>query len=285
MTIEIRIYKQFDTDLLALCDAGYPIRKMLKQAVTSYANGVPCHFYIDDLIPFNPENRQTIHARFDVPESDGNTIYMLKHIHRRYRNTFCKIVLRNAIIQQNVSAFFTDPALYQLQNVNIQSKGFYSFQNIIPLSTLREEKSVQLDGKKYVRDTGTPVSAPRPEKNKTTKSMISNTPPINTAFALSTANPKAAKQQVPVFNMPQAVSAQVPFIPQPDSMSLQMHQIDQNGNADISLSSSFPDSGFQSIVGSEQPHIDEQKSTIDPDPTSGQNTSDDEELMKIFDNL
>lgn len=283
MMIEIRIYKQFDTDLLALCDAGYPIRKMLKQAVTSYANGTPCHFYMDEIIPFDPGNKQTIHARFDVPESDSNTIYMLKHIHRRYRNTFCKAVLRNAIIQQDISAFFTDPALFQLQNINMQSKGFYSFQNIIPLSTLREEKAVQFDDKKYVRNTGTPVakvSVKTINTAQTESHKVMNY--VNQTEVLKVAPGQSPSKPEPVFTMPQITSVQMPSDTQIASMPTPQ-TVAQNIEAPSVSSSAVPVSQLSNhsepyII---QPPIPDTSDTLQ----LKDGVSDDEELMKIFDNL
>lgn len=157
MYVDIRVYKQFDADLFALWDAGYPVTKMIKNAVTAYAHGEPCSFLIDEIIPFSPQNKNSVHSRVNFPDSDQNLIYMLRHIHKRYRNAFCKAVLRNALIQQNITAFFTDPSLYQLQNANIQTKGNYSIQNAVPLSSIREVKAFTFDGQTFVRDTGQAV--------------------------------------------------------------------------------------------------------------------------------
>lgn len=139
MVVEIRLYKRFDTDLLALCDAGYSISAMMKEAVIGYANAYPVHFYMDELIPFDSNDKKMIHTRFIVPDSDKKTCYMLKHIKYRHRNSFCKAVLRNALVQQNLISFFADETLYQLQNADLSNRNLYMYQNLIPCSQMRTE--------------------------------------------------------------------------------------------------------------------------------------------------
>lgn len=140
MVVETRIYKQFDTDLLALCAAGYPVRNMMRDAIIAYASGTPLNYYLDEAIPFKFDDKKTAHIRFSIPDVNTNACNLLKSVQKGYRNSFCKAVLRNALIQINLPAFFSDIALSQLQNVNLYYKGANTFQNVIPLSTIRERK-------------------------------------------------------------------------------------------------------------------------------------------------
>lgn len=161
MEIEVRIYRRYDADLLALCDAGYSIMTMLRDSVIAYANGRPLHYLIDKAVPFNPIGKKTVHTRFTVPDSDVRTCYMLKNIKKSFRNMFVKTVLRNALIQQNLGIFFTDPNLLQYQNIGIYEKmSASSYQNVIPCSSVvMHQPSINFLGREigiqYAQATGT----------------------------------------------------------------------------------------------------------------------------------
>mgnify|MGYP001150480474 CR=1 FL=1 len=48
ITVEFRLYKRFDADLLALQEQGLSISSMAKTALEAYANGTPVHFLLPE---------------------------------------------------------------------------------------------------------------------------------------------------------------------------------------------------------------------------------------------
>ena len=83
---------------------------------------------------------KTFHTRFLVERTDEKTIYMLKNIKHRYRNSFCKAVLRNALIQQNLTVFFSKNSaqyLIQLQGLNASSRNIQGFENTMMASSYK----------------------------------------------------------------------------------------------------------------------------------------------------
>ena len=142
MDIEIRLYKIYDADLISLAAAGYSIATMMRDAIVAYANGAPLHYYIDEVIDADFNIIKTVHTRFSVPASEAKAVYMLKHIKHRSRNMFCKAVLRDALVQQNLLVFFakdSEPYLYPLKDINAINRGVQNFTNVIPLSSLKKE--------------------------------------------------------------------------------------------------------------------------------------------------
>ncbi len=137
MLVEIRVYKQWDTDLVSLCDAGYSVSVMMRDAVVAYANGTPLHFFIDEPVDFDLNGKHNVHFRFSVPDSDVKTTYLLRNIKHGYRNTFCKAVLRNALIQQSLSGFFADPSLSQLHAANMADINLHMYKNVVLCSAMR----------------------------------------------------------------------------------------------------------------------------------------------------
>ncbi len=142
MVVEIRLYKRFDTDLVALLEAGYPVAAMMKEAVCGFANGRPVRFFIDEPVSFNPRGKSGAHIRFIVPERDAASCYLLRNITSGYRNTFCKEVLRNSLVQQLLSCFFADPRLNGLCNQDMSGVNLNAIPNL-KMGTACKNKTVQ----------------------------------------------------------------------------------------------------------------------------------------------
>lgn len=121
MDIEVRIYRRYDIDLYSLCDAGFPVFTMIKEVIIAYAHSVPLHFLIDEYVPFefNDKQKLALHSRIHIPDSDTETVHMMKSIKSGLRNSFCKTIFRNALLSQNMCGYFTDKSLVKLYNNNL----------------------------------------------------------------------------------------------------------------------------------------------------------------------
>ena len=140
MDVEMRYFKYYDADLIALSAAGYPMPVMMRDAVVAYANGRPLHYLIDEPITADFNVLKTMRTRLTFPDDDARVIYLLKHLKFRSRNMFCKAVLRNALIQQNLTVFFangSEQILNPLKDINLSGRNLQGFANIIPISTLK----------------------------------------------------------------------------------------------------------------------------------------------------
>lgn len=106
MRLQIRYYKRFDTDLLALFEAGYPLNKYFKNALYAYAHGEEYHLYVRDCKPHDLNGPQFIHTIINV--TDKESIELMRNIKHGYRNAFCKMLLREALVYQYLGAYFAD---------------------------------------------------------------------------------------------------------------------------------------------------------------------------------
>ena len=214
MVVEIRLYKKNDMDLVALADAGYSIPAMLQEAVIAYANGIPLHFLIDEITPFDKNGKQTIHTRFRIPDSEQNAVFLMKNIKSGCRNSFCKILLRNALIQQNLSGFFARNELLQLQSINVQNINLSAMQNVKLCSSYKSAKQFSFAGKKFQQTLATPsISIPYNHPQGPSFQMPSQ--PASTVFAHGFAGYSPyGNSQPPVY---QGVSQNIPSF-QPISM-------------------------------------------------------------------
>lgn len=141
MNIEIRIYKRYDTDLLSLHDAGYSVTKMMEKAVSSYANGLPCHFFIDEMLPFDMNDKKSVRLRLKFKDNDYNTVNLIRNIKHGYRSNFCKQVLRNSLIQQNLLCYMSDASTFPMHDQNAKNLNQQAFPNLQMCSEYKRETS------------------------------------------------------------------------------------------------------------------------------------------------
>lgn len=139
MRLNVRIYKRWDIDLIALMDAGYPVIQMMQNALICFAKGQPCFYYIDEFTQFEVSDKNSLSIKINIPNDEKETIYMLSHLKRYLKNNFCKLVLRNALVSQNLSCYFEDNNLCQLVNLNNYSKNIHSLSNVIKCSDIKRE--------------------------------------------------------------------------------------------------------------------------------------------------
>lgn len=137
MNVEIRIYKRYDTDLLSLHDAGYSVTKMMTEAVFAYANGLPFHLYIDELIPFDMNDKKSVRLRLKFKDSDRNVAALIRNVKHGYRSNFCKQVLRNALVCQNLFCYYTNASMLPLQEANIRTLNLHAFPGLKNCSDYR----------------------------------------------------------------------------------------------------------------------------------------------------
>lgn len=148
MYVEVRIYKRFDTDLLALHTSGFSVRTMMKDALVAYATGKPYHVNIEEMIPFDLNDKATVRVRLLVSEHIPEVKALLQTIKKGYRSNFCKQLLRNALIQQNLSCYFDGEDSYPLHEANAGTLSISSFSRVVPASIYRHKIYVRtLDGR------------------------------------------------------------------------------------------------------------------------------------------
>lgn len=162
MRVEVRVYKLFDIDIASLMNAGYPVAAMMKEAIISFAHGIPVKYYIDQDIFFDFSCKKSIHTAFDIPANDDVTIRLLKSIIKGYRNTFCKMIFRNSLVIQNLQGFIANQSFYFSSVKDTLLKSAELFHG--DMKKLSELKEVH----------GTRVVLPKKpggEKEKTTKDL------------------------------------------------------------------------------------------------------------------
>ncbi len=131
MFFNVRVYKQHDTDILMLIDAGFPVAKMITKALYAYAHGEPLFYSLEGLTYRDISATKCTRVRLELTDKD--TIHMFCSLTDGYKNIFCKTILRNALIQQNVNCFFKQDSdtVYQQKDLEIRMKPVYPGLEIV----------------------------------------------------------------------------------------------------------------------------------------------------------
>lgn len=134
MYLEIRYYKRFDPDLIALIQNGVDLTSQLPAIIKAYAHGETYHFYVPSSFckTVDLNEQKQIHNRVTI--TDEKSIQLLSKVREGYRNTFCKILLREALLHQNLSAFFLDQEIIQKECARVQNMDTDT-ENIVTATT------------------------------------------------------------------------------------------------------------------------------------------------------
>ncbi len=146
MNVEIRIYKRFDTDLLALHTSGFSVTRMMNDALVAYATGKPYHVLIGEMAPFELSDKATVRVRLPVTEHVSEVRGVLSSIKKGYRSNFCKQLLRNALVQQNLTCYFDGKGNIPLHEKNADTFAADYLPGVVPASVYRYRRTGWIPG-------------------------------------------------------------------------------------------------------------------------------------------
>lgn len=110
MRVDIKIFRQFDADLLMIREAGYSLPRLMRDAVSAFANGRNLKVHLDRADPnrfvLTDLKSYRFIAYFD--DKDTKVKELLSHVEPRFKCAFCKTVLRNALVTENIYPFVDD---------------------------------------------------------------------------------------------------------------------------------------------------------------------------------
>ena len=114
MRVIMRFYKSHDADLIALQKNGFSLPKLARNVIEGYAHGERIKVMTPECGKTDISSLDTL--RCDFSTSDERTIHLLESIEKKRRNQFCKAMIRNALIAQPITIFFTDPEMIEMEN-------------------------------------------------------------------------------------------------------------------------------------------------------------------------
>ncbi len=187
MIVQIRLYRRFDLDLIGLWRNGYPIGPMVARALEAYVYQQPIQFTIqsNELDVF-PETRE-VHTALTI--RDAEIIMMLKQIRPKYRNAFCKALLR-MYLPRDVVMLTPYHMTAKWQKKNLRKTGLLNLDpyNLIP-TTGRKPAGVKLPpaGNSKQDEKTRPAKSTKPSQKAKQKKLQKAPNTEETAAAQKTA--------------------------------------------------------------------------------------------------
>lgn len=186
MIVELRIYKRFDQDLIALKKLGADLGKLIKEDLYAFARGKQVFFAIPADAPVDLEDRHSFHFRINI--TDAESIKLLKSVKNSYRNSFCKALLRESFVYQALGVYLADPGYIEKRNEERKDLSVEYTE-----CGLRKAKKKHIDKPKTAdappvvsrikRLSDTPVKETRKAKTSEQAENINETIDINEAFS------------------------------------------------------------------------------------------------------
>lgn len=165
MRLEIRYYKRFDPDLLALAEIGINLSEILKKALYAYARGDRYQVLVPVSKPHDLSGRQGLHSAVTI--TDDQSIRLLKQIKHMFRNSFCKILIRDALVLQSLSVFMTDKDCLnkEIHRIHEIEAGGTENMDVMYPSKKKESAQVRILGRESVKKDGEEKPKAKPAKN------------------------------------------------------------------------------------------------------------------------
>ena len=126
--INLRLYRRFDADLIAL-NEHIPVNVVIEALLDAYAKGKRMRIIPEKCIPFNIGNRKGIHLTVTVRSEDASRL--IAQIKPGFRNQFCKSILRDALVTDPLWVYFSDQQYTERENERIQ--GIIASEEVIVL--------------------------------------------------------------------------------------------------------------------------------------------------------
>lgn len=115
--IEIRLYKAHDPDLIMLTSYGISISALVKKALLNYVEGNNEKYYIPHSKSCSTQNRS---YRYHISIDDPRVAELMQNIKFRYRNAFCKALLRDMLIIDPLGIYFSQDAQIEYETNRIK---------------------------------------------------------------------------------------------------------------------------------------------------------------------
>lgn len=156
MVVEIRIYRRFDSDLIAMYHSGYDLAKMFEATVMAYAHGQALRYRLDpERIPVAFPETKTLHFR--VMFTDDEATKVLKGIRFGFRNAFCKMLLREALVAIPLSQYFAEPFYLECEKDRIREGHRTDDGASVLPCPIKEPRQYGFKKKAPLLDTGEPT--------------------------------------------------------------------------------------------------------------------------------
>ena len=144
MRVELKLYKNYDADLISLNANGISVTMLMKKALEYYVRGQQITFVVPNAIPFTlKEKKRTYHLLFEI--KDKQSIDFLKReIKEGWRTAFFKTLVRSCLLTPQIAVFLKNDITIKKETERIKLIRLEGLENVVLLEP-KKSKRITID--------------------------------------------------------------------------------------------------------------------------------------------
>lgn len=144
MRVELKLYKNYDADLISLNANGISVTMLMKKALEYYVRGQQITFVVPNAIPFTlKEKKRTYHLLFEIKDKPS-VDFLRREIKEGWRTAFFKTLVRSYLLTPQIAVFLKNDTTIKKETERIKLIRLEGLENVVLLEP-KKSKRITID--------------------------------------------------------------------------------------------------------------------------------------------
>lgn len=144
MRVELKLYKNYDADLISLNANGISVTMLMKKALEYYVRGQQITFVVPNAIPFTlKEKKRTYHLLFEIKDKQS-VDFLKREIKEGWRTAFFKTLVRSCLLTPQIAVFLKNDTTIKKETERIKLIRLEGLENVVLLEP-KKSKRITID--------------------------------------------------------------------------------------------------------------------------------------------
>lgn len=144
MRVELKLYKNYDADLISLNANGISVTTLMKKALEYYVRGQQITFVVPNAIPFTlKEKKRTYHLLFEIKDKQSID-FLRREIKEGWRTAFFKTLVRSCLLTPQIAVFLKNDTTIKKETERIKLIRLEGLENVVLLEP-KKSKRITID--------------------------------------------------------------------------------------------------------------------------------------------
>lgn len=144
MRVELKLYKNYDADLISLNANGISVTMLMKKALEYYVRGQQITFVVPNAIPFTlKEKKRTYHLLFEIKDKQSID-FLRREIKEGWRTAFFKTLVRSCLLTPQIAVFLRNDTTIKKETERIKLIRLEGLENVVLLEP-KKNKRITID--------------------------------------------------------------------------------------------------------------------------------------------
>lgn len=144
MRVELKLYKNYDADLISLNANGISVTMLMKKALEYYVRGQQITFVVPNAISFTlKEKKRTYHLLFEIKDKPS-VDFLRREIKEGWRTAFFKTLVRSCLLTPQIAVFLKNDTTIKKETERIKLIRLEGLENVVLLEP-KKSKRITID--------------------------------------------------------------------------------------------------------------------------------------------